>query len=223
MSEVSLPTIRTGKVLALLGLPVCSTLVVAFPMFGVLSVVEGPPLERRDWVAGAVFVVVALVALVVALRSSARVWRRGAQSADLSPWVARAVPALVVIGAVLGVLFARSVRAAQHQNLEQTVRFLWCDAPELLGQADAEACVEAGLDCQRAAWTDPAPFQARADALQTRLEARRKAAMAAADYDDAAVRAIDRLLSELRFDEARPVTSAADRGALACLAAGTDE
>jgi hypothetical protein len=106
-------------VITVLGIPVCTAILVgAIGMYGTLWL-TGEPVSQADAIGAVVFSVLAAAVLAVALRASFRVWRHGKGAGDHFAAVAYLVPILVVAGAALGIVFIRSVLADQdryHQD-----------------------------------------------------------------------------------------------------------
>lgn len=208
-----------ARVFIIGGLPVCGAIVSGFVVLGASSLLGGPPLERLDWIGGAVFVGFAALGLAVSLRASLRVWRQGRSDADDAPLLARVSPLLVVVGLVAGVFIGRAIQRSAEGSLEQSVGFFWCEEPALLGFADAAQCETEGLRCLHETWRGDVEGEGAADELERSLTARRATLVSARDFDAQALGAVDRLLTELKLNESSPRRSAARRAGLGCLAA----
>jgi hypothetical protein len=200
-------------------LPVCAGVVSSFSLLAVRSLTGGPPLERLDWVAGAVFVAFASVALLISLRAARRVWLKRGDEHDAEPLLARVSPFLIAAGLVAGVFAGRAIVRSSEGLLERDVADVWCESPELLGFSDVGACVAEGTRCLHEGWEHAEVWQEKADALAQALGQRRAGVMAAQPYDADAVRRLDGLLRELRVRDAAEKRSAADRAGVACLKA----
>lgn len=211
----------SARVLVLGGLPACGAIVTAFTMFAFRALTGGPPLEDRDWVAGFIFVFFAALGLVISSRAAWRVWKGGSTVGEEAPLLARISPLLVVGGLVAGVFIGRAIERSAEDSLERAVAESWCEDPTLLGFPDVEACVAAGTPCLHEGWGSAGKWQEKADALVESLKARRAALMAAAEYDDQAVRKLDRMLGELAVREGAVNRSAARRAGVACLHAAS--
>jgi hypothetical protein len=208
-----------ARLLVLGGLPVCGAIVTAFSLFAFRALTGGPPLEDRDWVAGAIFVTFAVIGLAISIRAALRVWRSGTAATDEAPLLARISPVLVVAGLVGGVFIGKAIERSAESSLERAVGYSWCEAPALLGFADVDACVAAGTPCLHEGWVDAGKWQTKADALVESLTVKRAGLMAAAEYDDQSVRRLDGLLRELTVRDGTEKRSAARRAGVACLAA----
>lgn len=213
----------TSRVLVFGGLPVCGALVTAFTWLAIRALTGGPPLETMDWIAGAIFVGLSALGLLVALRASRRIWQRGTTVTDKAPLLARISPVLVVVGLVAGVPVGHAIQTSSETSLENGIGYFWCGEPALLGFADVEACKAAGVPCLREGWVNAAPWQAKADELAKALEARRAALMAAPEYDSHAVGEVDTLLRELAVRSGTEKRSAARRAGVACLSAAASK
>jgi hypothetical protein len=212
---------RNARALVIGGLPVCGALVTAFTMFAFRALTGGPPLEDRDWVGGFIFVFFAAVGLLVSSRAAWRVWSGGSSAGD--EFLARISPVLIVAGLVAGVFIGRAIERSAEGSLERAVSESWCEDPTQLGFSDVAACVAAGTPCLHEGWVSAEKWQAKADALVESLRARRAAAMAAPEYDDQAVRKLDRMLGELAVREGSVNRSAARRAGVACLHAASSK
>ncbi|MDP3500694.1 MAG: hypothetical protein Q8S33_10190 [Myxococcales bacterium] len=207
----------SARILVLGGLPVCGAIVTAFTMFAFRALTGGPPLEDRDLVAGFIFVFFAALGLIISSRAAWRVWKSGSSVGEEAPLLARISPLLVVGGLVAGVFVGRAIEQSAEGSLERAVRESWCEDPPLLGFSDVEACVAAGTPCLHEGWVSAEKWQGKADELVESLKARRAAAMAAPEYDDQAVRKLDRMLGELAVREGSVNRSASRRAGVACL------
>lgn len=213
---------RVGaRVLVLGGLPVCGAIVTAFALLAFRALTGGPPLEDRDWIAGAIFVVLAALGLLISLRAAWRVWKRGRTTQDEAPLLARVSPLLVIGGLVGGVFVGRAIERSAERSLERAVADSWCEEPALLGFRDVESCSAAGTPCLHEGWVSAGKWQAQAEQLVESLTRRRAALMAAPEYDDHAVRKLDRLLGQLAVREGAVNRSAARRAGVACLHAAS--
>lgn len=210
-----------ARILVLGGLPACGAIVTAFTMFAFRALTGGPPLEDRDWVAGFIFVFFAALGLLISSRAAWRVWKGGSSAGDEAPLLARISPLLVVGGLVAGIFIGRAIERSAESSLERAVAESWCDEPALLGFPNAEACIAAGTPCLHEGWGSAEKWQGKADALVESLKVRRAALMAAAEYDEQAVRKLDGLLGELAVREGAVNRSAARRAGVACLHAAS--
>lgn len=210
-----------ATLLLMLALPFCAATLTSFPMFAFLSLTEGPPLELREWLGGGLFWVLALVVAVLTLRASVRTWR-GESSA--APVAARASPVLLLLGLAFGLWWSFSLERGLVTDSEFLAREFWCQQPSLLGFSAKAACDEAAVKCLHEAWNHRGDASS-ATALEQSLTSRRTEASREADvsakksgiFDDHEVRAIDRLLEELRDDPHRPAASVVNRTAIVCL------
>ncbi len=210
-----------ARVFVLGGLPVCGAIVTAFGRFAFRALTGGSPLEDRDWIAGAIVVVLAAIGLLISLRAAWRVWKRGRTIHDEAPLLARLSPLLVIGGLVGGVFVGRAIEQSAERSLESSVTDTWCEEPSLLGFKDVESCSAAGTPCLHEGWVSAEKWQAQAEELVKTLKTRRAGLMAAAEYDDRAVRKVDRLLGELAVREGTANRSAARRAGVACLHAAS--
>lgn len=210
-----------ARLLVLGGLPACGAIVTAFSMLAFRALTGGPPLEDRDWVAGFIFVFFAALGLLISSRAAWRVWKGGSTVGEEAPLLARISPVLVVAGLVGGVFIGRAIERSAEGSLESGVGDSWCEDPTMLGFSDVEACVAAGTPCLHEGWVSAEKWQTKADELVQSLKARRAAAMAAPEYDDRAVRKLDRMLGELAVREGAVNRSAARRAGVACLHAAS--
>lgn len=208
-----------SRLLVLGGLPVCGAIVTAFTSFGFRALTGGPPLEDRDWGAGAIFMTLSALGLLISLRAARRVWVKGASGTDEAPLLARVSPLLVVGGLVGGVFVGRAIEHSAEGSLENAVGYFWCGDPALLGFPDAESCVAAGTACLHEGWVSAEKWQPKADQLVESLKAQRARLMAAPEYDSQAVGNVDRLLGELAVRDGTEKRSAARRAGVACLLA----
>lgn len=142
-------------VLVLGGLPVSGGILGAFTTLAALSVIHGPPLPRGDWIAGAVFLVLALGVAAIAVRVFLRVRREGATAAAGPEFLllAKGAPVLLAVGFGLGVWFGMNV-ATGRLDADRRAGAELCEAPMVLG-LDAVACAERLAECRLEAWASP--------------------------------------------------------------------
>lgn len=142
--------------LVLGGLPVSGAILGSFTTLAALSVVHGPPLPQRDWLQGAVFVVLAFAVVGMAIRTFLRVRREGAGAGSAGPeflLLAKGAPVLVAIGFGLGVWWGMGIASGRLES-DHRARDELCAAPAVLG-LDAATCRERLPECRTTAWREP--------------------------------------------------------------------
>jgi hypothetical protein len=127
------------------GVPVCAAVVSSFPLVWLFAVQNDAPLSRGDLVAGAVFCVGAFAVGAVAFRAFLRV-RRGDQGDAGLAWLAWAMPALIVVGLVAGVVFSVQIRGNMERSSRDTLVEL-CALPDVWG-LDASNCPAKAAECR---------------------------------------------------------------------------
>lgn len=154
-SRGELGLVMTARIalVTVLGTLVSSAIVVAVPLVVVEKVRQGAVQSFGDAAGEVVSFLLALLLLAVALRGFFRTRRalREGRSEPLA-WLARAVPACVLVGAAAGVWFALRVLASHTEVVEQSARTTCTRALGLDASDEAiTACVAVGLVCDRQA------------------------------------------------------------------------
>jgi hypothetical protein len=232
------------KALALLSAFASGAIVGCFPLLAILAFRgDGPPLEDRDLIAGAIFVGLSLVTVAIVLRAIFRKQRGAFFDASRlreSP-EAHGVQALVgqaelvglarLAGVVALIGLAAGLWAGWRIRTQFVERLLldaesWCGSRGPLGFSEEPQCVEVARGCIREGWTLPATRLSRVASLREVWMKRRQAEDAAATeaartdgwYSDRAVREVSGLIDQLKDSTESPKLAQARQAAVVCLA-----
>lgn len=232
------------KALALLSAFASAAIVGCFPLLAILaSRGDGPPLEERDLIAGAIFVGLSLVTVGVVLRAIFRKQRgaffdasrlrespeaHGAQAlvghSELIG-LARLAGVVALIGLGVGLWAGWRIRTQFVERLLLDAE-RWCSARGPLGFSEEPRCVEVARRCIQEGWTLPASRLSRVGSLREVWVARRQAEDAAATeaarkdgwYTDRAVREVSGLIDQLKDSTDSPKLAQARQAAIVCVA-----